>query len=208
MADAISQQLRREIRARANGRCEYCLILESLLLAGCEVDHIVSRKHGGLTELSNLALSCARCNRAKGTDVGSIHTATRSFIRLFNPRLDRWEDHFVIEGARIIGLTPIGQVTAHSASLERRRETCRTQRIAAGRKLSKSPRAAYLTHCTHRLFSADRFRLERHRCPIWRYCIIGVTPFRIPKILPARPSQLYCPPKLAPLTQPASPLLF
>ena len=55
MAEAISQQLRHEIRVRAYGRCEYCLVLEALLLAGCEVDHIVSRKHGGTTELSNLA---------------------------------------------------------------------------------------------------------------------------------------------------------
>jgi hypothetical protein len=112
MADAISQQLRREIRARAGGRCEYCLVLESLLLAGCEVDHIVSRKHGGVTELSNLALSCARCNRAKGTDVGSIYPGTGIFMRLFNPRLDRCEEHFEIVGARIVGLTPIGKVTA------------------------------------------------------------------------------------------------
>jgi len=111
MADAISQQLRREIRARANGRCEYCRILESLLLAGCEVDHVISLKHGGVTELSNLALSCARCNRAKGTDIGSMLPASGAFIRLFNPRLDRWDDHFVMEGARIIGVTPIGQVT-------------------------------------------------------------------------------------------------
>jgi 5-methylcytosine-specific restriction endonuclease McrA len=94
MAEIIGQQLRREIRARAGGRCEYCLMLESLLLAGCEVDHIVSRKHGGITELSNLALSCARCNRAKGTDVGSIHPGDGAFIRLFNPRLDRWDEHF------------------------------------------------------------------------------------------------------------------
>ncbi len=111
MADAISQQLRREIRARANERFEYCLIPETLLLAGCEVDHIVSRKHGGTTELSNLALSCARCNRAKGTDIGSTHPGSGAFIRLFNPRLDRWYEHFVMDGARIAGVTPIGQVT-------------------------------------------------------------------------------------------------
>ena len=111
MADAISQQLRREIRARANGRCEYCRILEKLLLAGCEVDHIVSRKHGGITELSNLALSCARCNRAKGTDIGSIHPGATAFVRLFNPRLDRWDEHFVMDGPRIVGVTPVGQVT-------------------------------------------------------------------------------------------------
>jgi hypothetical protein len=111
MADGITQQLRREIRTRAGGRCEYCRIPEGLLLAGCEVDHIVSRKHGGTTELSNLALSCARCNRAKGTDVGSIHPGSGGFIRLFNPRLDRWDGHFVITGGRIVGLAPIGQVT-------------------------------------------------------------------------------------------------
>lgn len=111
MVDAISQQLRREIRARAGGRCEYCRIHEDLLLAGCEVDHIVSRKHGGATELSNLALSCARCNRAKGTDIGSIHPASGAFTRLFNPRMDRWDENFVIDGPRIVGLTPVGQVT-------------------------------------------------------------------------------------------------
>jgi hypothetical protein len=111
MADAVSQQLRREVRARARGHCEYCLILETLLLAGCEVDHIVSRKHGGSTESGNLALSCARCNRAKGTDVGSVHQESGDVVRLFNPRSDRWDEHFVIDGARIVGLTPIGILT-------------------------------------------------------------------------------------------------
>jgi hypothetical protein len=112
MAEAISQQLRREIRLRAGGRCEYCQVPEDLLLVGCEVDHIVSRKHGGATEFSNLALSCARCNRAKGTDIGSIHAGSGEFIRLFNPRLDRWEEHFVVEGAQIVDLTSVGSVTA------------------------------------------------------------------------------------------------
>jgi hypothetical protein len=111
MADAVSQQLRREVRARAEGRCEYCLILESLLLSGCEVDHVISRKHGGATELSNLALSCARCNRAKGTDIGSIHPESGEFTQLFNPRLDRWIECFAMDGARIVGLTPVGKVT-------------------------------------------------------------------------------------------------
>src|ERR1700722_370323 len=108
MADAISQQLRREIRARAGGRCEYCRLHEKLLLSGCEVDHVISRKHGGVTELSNLALSCARCNRAKGTDVGSSHPGTGALIRLFNPRSDVWNEHFALDGARIVGITPVG----------------------------------------------------------------------------------------------------
>ena len=111
MADMISQQWRREIRARPGGRCEYCLMDEAWLVWGCEVDHILSRKHGGATELSNLAFSCARCNRAKGTDVGSIHSKSEQLVRLFNPRRDHWDEHFRIDGPRIVGLTLIGQVT-------------------------------------------------------------------------------------------------
>lgn len=84
---------------------------EWALLAGCEVDHVISRKHGGITDLSNLAFSCARCNRAKGTDVGSISRSTGAFVRLFNPRIERWQEHFTLEGAHIVGLTEIGQVT-------------------------------------------------------------------------------------------------
>src|SRR5437016_5575761 len=79
MADVIGQQLRREVSARAGGRCEYCLMDETLLVWGCEVDHIISRKHGGATESSNPALSCARCNRAKGTDIASLDGWIRRF---------------------------------------------------------------------------------------------------------------------------------
>lgn len=112
MADEISQQLRREIRERAARRCEYCQMPEEILLATCEVDHIISRKHGGMTEPSNLALCCARCNRAKGTDVGSIHLASGEFVRFFNPRKDHWNEHFRMDGPTIAGITAFGQVTA------------------------------------------------------------------------------------------------
>jgi hypothetical protein len=50
--------LRRLVRARANERCEYCLVPESMALATHWVDHVVAEKHGGLTEEGNLALSC------------------------------------------------------------------------------------------------------------------------------------------------------
>ena len=36
---------------------------------------------------------------------------TGQFSRLFNPRTDRWEDHFALAGARLVGTTVIGQVT-------------------------------------------------------------------------------------------------
>ena len=36
------------------------------------VDHIVSRKHLGTDDPSNLALACERCNAAKGTDLTGV----------------------------------------------------------------------------------------------------------------------------------------
>ena len=111
MPENISQALRREVAARAGARGEYGRLPEWALLAGCEVDHVISRQHGVVTEASNLALSCARCNRAKGTDIGSIIAETGQFSRLFNPRTDRWENHFALEGRRLAGKTAMGRVT-------------------------------------------------------------------------------------------------
>src|SRR5438128_2095606 len=112
MADEISPALRRQVASRAGFRCEYCLMAEAELFAGCEVDHIISRKHHGQTDATNLALSCERYNRAKGTDVGSVVGAERTFVRLFNPRIDAWREHFRLEGGIIQPSTEIGEATA------------------------------------------------------------------------------------------------
>lgn len=88
-----------------------CLIGEADTFYGCEVDHIISLKHGGSSGPDNLAYACALCNRAKGSDVGSIST-TGQFTRFFNPRHDTWAEHFRLEGATIEPLTTIGEVTA------------------------------------------------------------------------------------------------
>ena len=91
--------------------CEYCLITEADTFYGCEVDHIISLKHDGSSGVDNLAYACALCNRAKGTDIGSVSTSAE-FIRFFNPRTDQWSKHFRLEGPTILPLTPIGEVTA------------------------------------------------------------------------------------------------
>ena len=111
MAESVSAALRREVTRRAGHRCEYCLMPEAELFAGCEVDHVISRKHGGVTDLANLALSCERCNRAKGTDVGSLASPNQTFVRLFNPRIDSWPMQFRLDGGRIEPLTAIGEAT-------------------------------------------------------------------------------------------------
>ena len=112
MTSDISERLREEVGNRAKHRCEYCLISEADSGFRLQIDHVVSRKHGGTTSVDNLALSCIICNRYKGTDVASIHVITGELASLFNPRRDRWADHFQIRGERIEGLTPTGSVTS------------------------------------------------------------------------------------------------
>ena len=111
MGSYISAGLRRFVAERADHLCEYCLVHEEDRGFGCHVDHIISEKHGGLTEESNLAYACAPCNRAKGSDIGSITGEGRPFVRLYNPRVDKWREHFKVDGSQIIGLTEVGRVT-------------------------------------------------------------------------------------------------
>lgn len=106
----ISAELRRLVVSRARRRCEYCLIFEDDTYLGFQIDHIISEKHGGVTTEENLALACLFCNLHKGSDIGSLDAG--SFTRLFNPRADRWDEHFRFEGARIEGITSVGRVTA------------------------------------------------------------------------------------------------
>jgi hypothetical protein len=107
----ISEQLREEVARRAGWRCEYCLIHEDDVGFPHQVDHIVSRKHGGASTADNLALACVVCNRHKGSDVASVHPETGMVVRLFHPRRDRWADHFQINGESIEALTEVGTVT-------------------------------------------------------------------------------------------------
>ncbi|WP_395144698.1 HNH endonuclease [Armatimonas sp.] len=109
----IPLPLRREVRERARNRCEYCGIHENDTQFGCEVDHILSEKHGGLTITENLALACFFCNRNKGSDIGSVRDSDDpTLIRFFNPRTDLWETHFEEDSQiHIVGKTDIGRVT-------------------------------------------------------------------------------------------------
>nr|WP_309688001.1 HNH endonuclease signature motif containing protein [Armatimonas sp.] len=108
----ISVALRRQVIALANRHCEYCLVHADDAAFEHEVDHIVAEKHRGLTVLANLACACFACNRSKGSDLGSVAKSTEALTRFFHPRQDQWADHFQIQGAEIIPLTEIGEVTA------------------------------------------------------------------------------------------------
>ena len=130
----IPAELRRAVAARARGFCEYCLLHEDDANFFNQIDHIISLKHGGQTTAENLAVACLACNRAKGSDIGSL--VRDGFTRFFNPRTDRWFDHSEIApgASRIIPLTDIGTATARILGFnlpERVQE--REQLSAAGR---------------------------------------------------------------------------
>lgn len=107
----IPAWLRRFVEQRANFCCEYCLLPSDIAFFPHEVDHVIAEKHGGKTEADNLAFSCWRCNRYKGSDLGSFDPLTQNFSRLFNPRTQIWKEHFDFEGEEIIGLTAEGRTT-------------------------------------------------------------------------------------------------
>jgi hypothetical protein len=107
----IPAEMRRLVVGRAHRRCEYSLIHEDDTYFGCEVDHVVSEKHGGPTVVENLAYACLVCNRNQGSDLGSILVPGGDLIRFFHPRTDVWSDHFSLDGVVIKPLTAIGQVT-------------------------------------------------------------------------------------------------
>ncbi|NEP57076.1 MAG: HNH endonuclease [Symploca sp. SIO2G7] len=108
----LNQQLRRSVAQRADYLCEYCLIHERDTTLGCTIDHIISLKHGGSSDIDNLAYCCVYCNRFKGSDIGSIILDKKEFFRFYNPRWDYWGEHFKLSNSTIESLTDIGQVTA------------------------------------------------------------------------------------------------
>ena len=109
---SIPAALRQLVCERAQGKCEYCLIHQDFSIYTHEVDHIIALKHSGQTTAENLALSCLSCNRHKGSDFATLDPSSGEIIPLFNPRRQVWAEHFVLNSARIEGITSIGQATA------------------------------------------------------------------------------------------------
>lgn len=142
MTRYIRDSLRFLVAIRADHLCEYCLIHEEDTYFGCEVDHIISLKHGGITEETNLAYCCSFCNRHKGSDLGSIIHETGQLIRFFNPRTDLWADHFRLSQTVIEPLTDIASVTVQIFGFnETERILEREALIATGRYPTEQARA-------------------------------------------------------------------
>jgi len=146
MSSYVGADLRRLVALRAGGLCEYCLIHEDDTYLGCQVDHVISEKHGGPPDSENLDYACALCNPSKGSDIGSIASSTGELTRLFNPRTDRWADNFVLARSVIQPQSPIGEATVRTLAMnhaervlerETLRQTGRYPPVAALRLLSR-----------------------------------------------------------------------
>jgi hypothetical protein len=119
MSTYINADLRRLVLERANLCCEYCMMPSCVAFIPHEVDHVIAEKHGGKTEAINLAYSCWRCNRHKGSDLGSFDPQTGEFSFLFQPRMQVWSEHFEIVGGSILGRTMEGRTTANLLQFNR-----------------------------------------------------------------------------------------
>jgi hypothetical protein len=111
--DYVSKVLRRKVAEAARHRCGYCLTPQEISGAQMHVEHIIPLALGGTSEEENLWLACAWCNSYKGARAHGIDPLTGAEVPLFNPRTQRWTQHFrwSDDGAEIIGLTPCGRAT-------------------------------------------------------------------------------------------------
>lgn len=127
----VNQELIRTVWNRANRRCEYCHMPAMAHAGWFHLDHIVAIQHGGLTAPENLALACGRCNRRKGPNIAGRDPETGEIVQLFNPRWDRWIDHFEWNGPDLIGTMYAPSCGAREASTGTESAVCSSRRTFA-----------------------------------------------------------------------------
>ncbi|MEZ5043453.1 MAG: HNH endonuclease [Saprospiraceae bacterium] len=117
----ISKAIKEQVRNRANGICEYCLSQEKFASQSFSIDHVLPEIEGGKGILENLSLACQGCNNFKYTKTNAKDFNSGKMVRLFNPRNDKWLDHFKWNEnfTVIIAVSPIGRVTIDALNLNR-----------------------------------------------------------------------------------------
>jgi hypothetical protein len=76
-------------------------------------DHIKPVSQGGDTTFENLCLACRSCNEYKSNLTESIDPLSGETISLFNPRKQKWLEHFIwsADGSKVEGITAISRAT-------------------------------------------------------------------------------------------------
>ena len=116
---SIPISLRRLVIQRADNRCEYCGISQLGQVATFHIDHIVPSVAEGMTVAENLALACVSCSLKKGAKQVIEDVETGDRVAVFNPRQQRWKEHFAWQGATVIGLTATGRALVQALDLNR-----------------------------------------------------------------------------------------
>ena len=112
MSSYVPASLRRLVVVRADNLCEYCLIHHDHTFWGCEIEHIISEKHGGADrEADNLRVGVRLLQQLYRAVISLPCPTPGRLCRLFHPRLDRWSDHFELSGDVIRPLTEIAEAT-------------------------------------------------------------------------------------------------
>ena len=98
------------VSRRAGHRCEYCRAPEVVFNFLFEVEHVLPSCRGGADDASNLCLSWRACNLRKSDHMVFRDDVTGEETALFNPRAQRWIDHFRVDldSAEIHGTTATG----------------------------------------------------------------------------------------------------
>ena len=116
---AIPAFLQRLVLRRARGRCEYCRLAQAGQEATFHIDHIIPISADGETSADNLALACVSCSLRKGARQTAVDQQTKEAVTLFHPRLDIWDEHFVWDELRLVGLTATGRATIAALEMNR-----------------------------------------------------------------------------------------
>ena len=118
---AVTAALRRQVRERAQGLCEYCRFPAHFTNAAFHCDHVQPRRSGGAAIFENLAWSCSWCNVYKSIKTRAHDPQTGQLVSLFNPRRQRWSRHFAWseDTLLIVGRTAIGRATVETLQLNR-----------------------------------------------------------------------------------------
>jgi len=76
----VNAETKEFVRARAQGRCEYCHYPEWLSEAPFQVDHVIAQQHGGHDDPENLAVAALiAIARKDQISPGLIRSRWRSF---------------------------------------------------------------------------------------------------------------------------------
>lgn len=129
----MGDALRDRVRNRAGGKCEYCHLPDWATPEDpFHCDHIRPRQHGGPDVEDNRAWCCSRCNLHKGTNLSGIDPDGAGVVALFDPRTQKWGEHFAAEDDRVLGVTPTGRATVwlFQMNAERRVELRRQVRLS------------------------------------------------------------------------------